>query len=133
MPFVVAAPGVRPRSVVGPGWPDRQIDRSQFAWDDDRQPYWEGEVEPCINGGTVTNGVYFGVDSRRSLKGWWASGSTTAGGTVRGCNGSVRSSFASTINVLEGLLEYERVTGGTPQSQAARNSGEEYLLKRHLF
>lgn len=48
-------------------------------------------------------------------------------------NGSVRSSFHTTINVLEGLLEYERATGGTAQSRAARRSGEEYLLARHLM
>jgi hypothetical protein len=48
-------------------------------------------------------------------------------------NGSTRSSFDTTINVLEGLLEYERATGGTPESQAARRSGEEYLLRRSLF
>jgi hypothetical protein len=35
--------------------------------------------------------------------------------------------------VLEGLLEYERATAGTPESRAARRSGEEYLLKRALF
>jgi hypothetical protein len=35
--------------------------------------------------------------------------------------------------VLEGLLEYERATGSTPESQEARKSGEEYLLKRNLF
>jgi hypothetical protein len=35
--------------------------------------------------------------------------------------------------VLEGLLEFERVTGGTPGSREARKSGEEYLLKRSLF
>jgi hypothetical protein len=35
--------------------------------------------------------------------------------------------------VLEGLLEYERATGGTPESRAARKSGEEFLLKRSLF
>jgi hypothetical protein len=45
----------------------------------------------------------------------------------------VRSSFATTINVLEGLLEYERATGGTPESREARKSGEEYLLERKLF
>ena len=44
-------------------------------------------------------------------------------------NGSVRSSFATTINVLEGLES----RGGTPVSQEARRSGEEYLLERHLF
>ncbi len=31
-------------------------------WDHDGQPFWEGEVEPCINGQSVANGVYFGVD-----------------------------------------------------------------------
>lgn len=35
--------------------------------------------------------------------------------------------------MLEGLLEYERATGGTPQSREARRSGEEYLLKRNLY
>jgi hypothetical protein len=44
-----------------------------------------------------------------------------------------RSSFDTTINGLEGLLEYERATGGTPASREARLSGEEYLLKRGLF
>ena len=48
-------------------------------------------------------------------------------------NGSLRSSFDTTINVLEGLLEYERATGGTPGSRDARRSGEEYLLARSLF
>ena len=48
-------------------------------------------------------------------------------------NGSVRSSFDTTINVLEGLLEFERDTGGTAASREARRTGEEYLLQRHLF
>jgi hypothetical protein len=48
-------------------------------------------------------------------------------------DGSVRSSFHSTINVLEGLLECEKATGGTPECREARRSGEEYLLKRKLF
>jgi hypothetical protein len=47
-------------------------------------------------------------------------------------NGSTRSSFAATINVLEGLLEYERAAGGTAESREARKSGDEYLLKRNL-
>jgi len=48
-------------------------------------------------------------------------------------NGSVRSSFDTTINVLDGLLEFERATGGSAQVRAARRSGEEYLLERGLF
>ena len=31
-------------------------------WEYAGEPYWEGEVEPCINGMTVANGAYFGVD-----------------------------------------------------------------------
>ncbi|NUS35637.1 MAG: hypothetical protein HOQ04_04110, partial [Pseudarthrobacter sp.] len=46
---------------------------------------------------------------------------------------SSRSSFHSTICVLDGLLEYERTTGGTPGSHAARERGGEYLLERGLM
>src|SRR6267378_1779991 len=38
-------------------------------------------------------------------------------------NGSVRSSFATTINVLEGLLARERATGDSAESIAARRRG----------
>jgi hypothetical protein len=47
-------------------------------------------------------------------------------------NGSVRSSFDTTLNVLDGLLEVERATGGPEQVRTARLSGE-YLLQRGLF
>jgi hypothetical protein len=47
--------------------------------------------------------------------------------------GSTRGSFHTTINVLEGLLEFERATGGSPAVKAARERGQEYLLSRHLF
>ena len=48
-------------------------------------------------------------------------------------NGSVRSSFHTTINVLEGLLEFDHATGGSAEVNVARRSGEEYLLERNLF
>ena len=48
-------------------------------------------------------------------------------------NGSVRSSFDTTIDVLDGLLEFERATGGSAAVREARRSGEEYLLERGLF
>ena len=47
--------------------------------------------------------------------------------------GSTCGSFHTTINVLEGLLEFERATGGSPAKKAARGRGQEYLLSRHLF
>lgn len=102
-------------------------------WDEVGQPYWEGEVEECINGRTVADGAYFGVDVAPIVDRLVGERLDDGGWNCERISGSVRSSFASTINVLEGLLEYERATGGTPLSQEARKSGEEYLLERALF
>jgi hypothetical protein len=102
-------------------------------WDEGGQPYWEGEVEECINGRTVADGAYFGVEVSAVVDRLAGERLDDGGWNCERINGSVRSSFASTINVLEGFLEYERATGGTPASQEARRSGEEYLLARNLF
>jgi hypothetical protein len=48
-------------------------------------------------------------------------------------NGSVQSSFDTTINVLDGLAEFGRAAGGPEQVRGARRGGEEYLLERGLF
>jgi hypothetical protein len=48
-------------------------------------------------------------------------------------DGSVRSSFHSTLNSLKGLLAFDVATGGTRASRAARQAGQEYLLRRGLF
>jgi hypothetical protein len=46
---------------------------------------------------------------------------------------STRSSFNTTICVLEALLEYERAGNGTPVVADARLRGQEYLLERRLL
>lgn len=102
-------------------------------WEEGGQPYWQGEVEECINGRTVADGAYFGVDVSPIVARLVGERLDDGGWNCERVNGSVRSSFATTINVLEGLLEYERATGGTQESQEARTSGEEYLLARDLF
>ena len=102
-------------------------------WEHDNQPYWEGEVEPCINGALVANGTYFGVDMTPVVDRLLGERLDDGGWNCEAENGSVRSSFDTTINVLEGLAEHERATGGTPELRQARVSGEEYLLKRSLF
>ncbi len=102
-------------------------------WDEGGQPYWEGETEECINGRTVADGAYFGVDVSPIVKRLLGERLEDGGWNCERANGSVRSSFATTISVLEGLLELERATGGTPETIAARRSGEEYLLERRLF
>ena len=102
-------------------------------WDEGGQPYWEGEVEECINGRTVADGAYFGVDISPIVDKLVGERLNDGGWNCERINGSARSSFATTINVLEGLLEYEKSTGGTPGSHEARRTGEEFLLERNLF
>ena len=102
-------------------------------WEEGGQPYWDGEVEECINGRTVADGAYFGIDVSPLVSRLVSERLEDGGWNCERCRGSVRSSFASTINVLEGLLEFEAATGGTSRSREVRASGEEYLLARHLF
>jgi hypothetical protein len=97
------------------------------------QPFWEGEVEECINGRTVADGAYFGVDVSPLVSRLAGERLEDGGWNCERASGSVRTSFDTTINVLEGLLEYERATGSAPAARAARRSGEEHLLKRKLF
>jgi hypothetical protein len=101
-------------------------------WDHDDQPFWEGEVEECINGRTLADGAYFGVDMAPLADRLVGERLDDGGWNCERANGSSRSSFHTTINVLEGLLEYERATGGTPESVAGRGTGEEFLLERGL-
>ena len=110
-----------------------QLIGANSRWDEGGQAYWQGEVEECINGRTVADGAYFGVDVSPIAGRLVGERLDDGGWNCERVNGSVRSSFATTINVLEGLLEYERATRGTPESREARKWGEEFLLERGLF
>jgi hypothetical protein len=98
--------------------------------------FFEGEEEPCINGGALAVGAYFGRPTE-SLAHRLLGEQLDDGGWNCEAPQSVRSSFHTTICVLEGLLEYERAVGSAPpialQIAAARGRGEEYLLERSLF
>ena len=96
-------------------------------------PFFEGEVEPCINGRTLTLGTYFHQNVDGVATRLLGEQLEDGGWNCEAENGSVRSSFATTINVLEGLLAHEHATGGSAESIAARRRGEEYLLERRLF
>ena len=95
-------------------------------------PFFEGEVEPCINGAVLALGGYFGRPSdllaRRLIDEQLDDGGWNCDAPKSTC-----SSFHTTICVLEGLLEYERAVRHAPEVAAARRRGEEYLLKRSLF
>ncbi len=102
-------------------------------WEHAGQRYFDGEVEPCINGRTIETGAYFGVDVGPVAQRVVAERLADGGWNCEAENGSVRSSFDTTISVLDGLLEFERATGASPEVRAARRAGEEYLLERGLF
>ncbi len=102
-------------------------------WEADDSPLWHGEVEECINGRTLADGSYFGIDMTELVERLLGEVQPDGGWNCERVNGSARSSFDTTINVLEGLLEFERATGGTPASRGARRRGEEFLLERHLM
>ena len=102
-------------------------------WEHAGQRYFDGEVEPCINGRTIETGAYFGVDVSPIVERILGERLADGGWNCEVENGSVRSSFDTTIDVLDGLLEFERATGGSAAVSEARRSGEEYLLERSLF
>jgi hypothetical protein len=107
--------------------------RDGCRWEHAGQPFFSGEVEPCINGRVVTLGTYFGQDVDGVVARLLGEQLQDGGWNCEAENGSVRSSFATTINVLEGLLAHERTNLGSAESIAARRRGEEYLLERMLF
>jgi hypothetical protein len=107
--------------------------RDNSRWEEGNQPFFEGEVEPCINGMTVALGAYFGEKVDSVVERLTREQLPDGGWNCEAERGSIRSSFHTTICVLEGLLEHERATRGTLASREARHRGEQYLLDRGLF
>src|ERR671929_71276 len=123
--------------------PNRQIQKPKTAvvkwrgWDLDGtwhglefvgNPFFAGEVEPCINGQVAASGAYFGQDVERIIDRLLGEQLPDGGWNCEAENGSTRSSFNTTICVLEALLEYELMGGGSPAETEARLRGQEYLL-----
>jgi hypothetical protein len=110
---------VRSRVTWGPGFGD--------------SPFFEGEVEPCINGRVVALGAYFGVRSDRLVERLLREQLADGGWNCEAERGSVRSSFHTTICVLEGLLAFEQAFGAASLVTDARKRAQEYLLERRLL
>jgi hypothetical protein len=99
----------------------------------DGNAFFEGELERCINAQVAAAGAYFGQDVAQIIERLLGEQLPDGGWNCEAANGSTRSSFNTTICVLEALLEYERATGGGPEVIAARLRGQAYLLERRLF
>ena len=113
--------------------------REQVTWrgcappECDGHAFFEGEVEPCINGQVALVGAYFGQDVRGLIDRLLTEQLPDGGWNCEAERGSTRASFNTTICVLEALLEYERSSGGGSEVTAARLRGQEYLLERRLL
>lgn len=110
-----------------------ELVRENVRWDYAGQPFFEGEVEPCINGLTVAIGSYFGVDVSGIVDRLLGEQMSDGGWNCEQENGSTRGSFHTTIAVLEGLLEYQNRFDPPSEVSEARSRGGEYLLERRVL
>ncbi len=123
--------GVDPASKQARKMIDRVEKRLVFRWLDNR-PYLHGETEPCINGRILGIGSYF-EKPNDALASQLLSEQLEDGGWNCEAPKSRRSSFHTTICVLEGLLEYERGGGKSTYVTKARKRAEKYLLERGVL
>jgi hypothetical protein len=107
--------------------------RDNIKWDHDGEDYFDGEVEPCINGKAVALGAYFGQNVDGIVERLLGEQLADGGWNCEAERGSIRSSFNTTIAVLDGLLEYEQTHGAPSKVTPARLKGQEYLLERRLL
>src|SRR5262245_23135525 len=109
--------------------------RDRVTWGPEfgNSPFFEGEVEPCINGRVVALGAYFGEGSVRLVERLLGEQLEDGGWNCEAERGSVRSSFHTTICVLEGLLAFEQAFGARTAVTDARSRAQEYLLERRLL
>ena len=114
-------------------WKGWDWDGTWRGWEFDGNPFFAGEVEPCINGQVGASGAYFGQNIQRIIDRLLGEQLADGGWNCEAANGSTRSSFNTTICVLEALLEYELAVGASPEVTGARLRGQEYLLERRLF
>jgi hypothetical protein len=102
-------------------------------WEYDGLPFFAGEVDCCVNAGTILIGVYLGVDVDPVVQRLVADQMPDGGWNCWAETRPAPSSFASTLDVIDALLRWERRTGGSEEVRRARRNGEEYLLRRNLF
>ncbi len=108
-----------------------RAEKLRFTWHGNRR-FFDGEVEPCINGRILALGVYF-KEPNDALADRLLDEQLEDGGWNCEAPKSCRSSFHTTICVLEGLLAYERAGRKSAAVTKARKRAENYLLERRMF
>ena len=130
--------GLNPASKQARKMIDRVEKRLVFKLLNNR-PFLRGETEPCINGRILAVGAYFGEPNdalarqllREQLEDGGWNCEAVEPSPKRPLSG--RSSFHTTICVLEGLLAYERAGRKLAAVTEARKRAENYLLERRMF
>jgi hypothetical protein len=130
--------GLDPASKESRKMMERVATHVVFQWLNNR-PFFHGETEPCINGRILGLGSYFKEPNDRLARqllneqledgGWNCEATLLSPKRPK----SRRSSFHTTICVLEGLLDYERAGGKSAAVTRARKTAENYLLERRMF
>jgi hypothetical protein len=123
--------GLDPASKQARKMIDRVDERLVFRRLNNR-PFLRGETEPCINGRILGIGSYFKEPNDALAKQLLAEQLEDGGWNCEAPK-SRRSSFHSTICVLEGLLAYERAGRKSLAVTKARRRAENYLLERHML
>jgi hypothetical protein len=123
--------GLRPAGKEARKMIDRVDKRLVFKRLNNR-PFLQGETEPCINGRILGVGAYF-KEPNHALAGQLLAEQLEDGGWNCEAPKSRRSSFHTTICVLEGLLEYQRAGRNSAAVTTARKRAENYLLERRMF
>src|SRR5258708_11201674 len=119
------------RGGVGGWWAVRRVGEGA-AWEDDGESFLAGEVEPWISGKIVALGAYFGEQVEGIVERLLGEQMADGGWDCEQENGSTRGALHSTIDVLDGPLEDERATGGSPVVAPAprRRHAEPLELRR---
>lgn len=99
----------------------------------DNWPFFDYSTELCITGMALALGSYFLPDPRHLPQPDYILENQKDDGGWNCQTTSERSSFHTTLTILEGLLEHESAIGGDPALAEARGRGHEYLLERRLL
>lgn len=126
--------GIDPESAPVREALDRVEENVKWVGAGDPAPsFFDGETETCVNGMVVTIGAYFDRDTEALVDRLLSERQADGGWNCEIENGSVRSSFHTTLTVLEAFAEYEKSHGPRAELTEARRTGEEYLLDRKLM
>jgi hypothetical protein len=96
-------------------------------------PFFEYRTELCVTAMALALGSYFLDEASGLPQPDYILERQRADGGWNCHVASERSSFHTTISVLEALLEYEKTVGGEPTLAGARARAHEYLLDRRLM